>query len=37
MEELEDIFETNEFKNLPWTKQTWIRLQVAFIQSLKMI
>jgi hypothetical protein len=37
MEELEDIFETNEFKNLPWLKRAWIRLQVAFIQSLKMI
>jgi len=34
--ELEDIFLTKEFKELPWRKRAWIRLQVAFIQSIKM-
>jgi len=37
MEELEDIFKTNDFKKLPWLKRFWIRLQIAFIQTVKMM
>jgi hypothetical protein len=36
MKELEDIFNTEEFKNLKWTKRVWIRLQVAFIQTINL-
>jgi hypothetical protein len=37
MEELENIFNTEEFKNLPWIKRVWIRIQIAFIQTIRMI
>lgn len=37
MNELEDIFSTEEFKKLPWKKRAWIRIQIAFIQTIKMI
>jgi hypothetical protein len=37
MEELEDIFKTEAFKKLPWLKRVWIRLQIAFIQTIKMM
>lgn len=36
MTELEDIFDTEEFKNLPRSKRIWIRLKVAFFQTLTM-
>ena len=36
MEELEDIFRTDEFKSLPWKQRFWIRLKVAFAQSINM-
>lgn len=29
--ELEDIFNTEEFKSLPLHKRLWIRIKVAFI------
>lgn len=35
--ELEDIFLTEEFKALPWKKRAWIRIKVAFIQTLRMM
>jgi hypothetical protein len=37
MEELEDIFNTEEFKNLSWIKRVWIRIQIAFIQTIRMV
>jgi hypothetical protein len=37
MNQLEDIFDTKEFKSLPWIKRVWIRIQIAFIQTIKMI
>lgn len=36
MTELEDIFDTEEFKSLPRSKRIWIRLKVAFFQTLTM-
>lgn len=33
-EELEDIFKTEEFKSLPWKHRVWLRIKVAFIQSI---
>ena len=36
MKELEDIFRTDEFKSLSWGQRFWIRLKVAFIQSISM-
>jgi hypothetical protein len=37
MEELEDIFNTGEFKNLSWIKRVWIRIQITFIQTIRMV
>ena len=34
--ELEDIFMDPEFKKLKWYKRLWVRLVVAFIQTIKM-
>ena len=34
MEELEDIFKTKEFKELPFVKRIWIRIKIAIIQTL---
>jgi len=31
MKELEDIFNTEEFKSLSFLKKIWIRLKVAFV------
>jgi len=36
MEELEDIFRTKEFKYLPFWNRVWIRVKIAFIQTLSM-
>jgi len=36
MEELEDIFRTKEFKSLPFWNRVWIRVKIAFIQTLSM-
>jgi len=36
MKELEDIFNTNEFKSLPFWNRVWIRIKVAFIQTISM-
>lgn len=36
MNQLEDIFKTEEFKKLPWKKRLWIRIQVAFAAVLEM-
>jgi hypothetical protein len=33
----EEIFNTEEFKNLPWKKRAWIRIQIAFMQTISMI
>lgn len=35
MQQLEDIFETKEFKELPWKKRFWIRVKVAFFGMLE--
>ncbi len=37
MVELEDIFKTEEFKSLPLAKRIWIRVKVAFIQTINMM
>ena len=37
MNQLEDIFETEEFKKLPWKKRFVIRLKVAFFGFLEMM
>ena len=37
MEELEDVFKTEEFKSLPWFKKIWIRVKVAIIQTINMM
>ena len=37
MKELEDIFLTEEFKALPWKKRVWIRLKIAFFQTISML
>ncbi len=34
--ELEDMFNTEEFKTLPWKSRVWIRIKVAFIQTISM-
>lgn len=36
MKQLEDIFDTKEFKELPWKRRLWIRIQVAFAAMLEM-
>jgi hypothetical protein len=35
--ELEEIFNTPEFKSLNWMRRVWIRIQVALIQTINMI
>ena len=37
MNELEDIFSTDEFKALPWRKRAWLRFRIAFIQTISMM
>ena len=34
--EMIDIFETKEFKALSWRKRIWIRLKVAFFETISM-
>jgi len=36
MNELEDIFKTEEFKSLPFWNRVWIRIKVAIIGTLNM-
>lgn len=36
MGQLEDIFDTKEFKSLPWKRKLWVRIQVAFAAMLEM-
>ena len=36
MEELEDIFNTTEFKALPWKQRFWIRIKIAIAGFLSM-
>lgn len=36
MNQLEDIFDTKEFKELPWKRRVWIRIQVAFAAMLEI-
>jgi hypothetical protein len=36
-EEIEDIFLTDEFKSLSWSKRLWIRVKVAFIVTINML
>lgn len=37
MNQLEDIFNTEDFKKLSWGKRVWVRIQVALIQTIRMI
>jgi hypothetical protein len=30
------MFNTEEFKELPWKSRVWIRIKVAFIQTISM-
>jgi hypothetical protein len=34
MNELEDIFNTKEFKSLKWSQRLWIRIKIAIIGTL---
>ncbi len=34
--ELEDIFLTEEFKSLSFSKRLWVRIKVAFIATITM-
>jgi len=34
--ELEDIFKTEEFKSLSRLQRIWIRIKVAFIQTISL-
>jgi len=36
MKELEDIFNTDEFKSLSFWNRVWIRFKVAFVQTISM-
>jgi hypothetical protein len=36
MKELDDIFETEEFKKLPRTKRIFIRIWIAFLFTICM-
>ena len=36
MNQLEDIFDTKEFKELPWKRRIWIRIQVALAAILEI-
>ncbi len=36
MEELKDIYKTEEFKSLSWKQRLWIRIKVAFIQTITL-
>lgn len=36
IKELEDIFNTKEFKSLSWRQRMWIRIKVAIIGTLSM-
>lgn len=36
MKQLEDIFQTKEFKALNWKKRLWIRIQVAIAGFLEL-
>ena len=37
MDQLEDIFNTEEFKALPFKKRVWLRIKIAFFQTIQMI
>ncbi len=36
IKELEDIFRTEEFKSLPMMQRLWIRIKIAFIQTISL-
>jgi hypothetical protein len=36
MKELEDIYKTKEFKLLSWIQRLWIRIKIAFIQTITL-
>ena len=36
MAQLEDIFKTKEFKELPWKRRLWIRIQVAIAAAFEI-
>ncbi len=31
------FFKTEEFKSLSWPKRIWLRLQVAFFETIQML
>lgn len=35
--EAEDYYKTDEFKSLPMSKRIWIRLKIAFFQTISMM
>ena len=36
MKKLEDIYKTKEFKSLSWIQRLWIRIKIAFIQTITL-
>lgn len=36
MKETEDLFQTKEFKTLSWRRRMWIRIVVAFWETISM-
>jgi hypothetical protein len=32
-----EFFKTEEFKSLGWPKRIWLRLQVAFFETIQML
>lgn len=37
MNQIEDVFNTEEFKALPFKKRVWMRLKIAFFQTIQMM
>jgi hypothetical protein len=37
MKEIEDIYNTHEFKELPWKNRVWFRIKVAFFATIGMM
>jgi hypothetical protein len=34
---MQDIFDSKDFKELPLSKRIWIRLKIAFFETITMI
>jgi len=37
LREPEDLFNMPVFKSLPWVRRVWIRMQIAFIQTIRSL